>query len=339
MITIKDIAKLAGVSSSTVSKVLNNYTDISEETRRRVQKIIVEHHFSPNSSAQNLTLKKRKNIALVMSGLDEVDENDIIPIRELKGVLANATTYGYDIAFHPITSIMQKTKSYYAFCSENNIAGAVLAGIRTDDPYFQELANSDIPCVLIDIYAQGNHSSSISIDNVEASITAVQYLIDHNHKHIGIMNGKLQSVVGIERYAGYCQALINNKIELHKEYTFTADFDEECAYHAGIQLLSNHQEITAVFCASDVMAVGLYRAAKELHKRIPEDISVIGFDDIPIAKYISPSLTTIHQDFYNFGYRAVDLLSDLIQNPDKGGSHIFDAYELIKRQSVSTLKK
>lgn len=337
MITIKDVAKLAGVSCSTVSKVLNNYSDVSSETRQKVQKIVEEYHFTPNISAQNLSMKKKKNIALIMSNLIDVDENDVIPIRELKGVVAAAEEKEYDMAFYPISSAMQKTKSYFSFCKENNIMGAILCGIRTDDMYFKELADSNIPCVLIDIYAQGSHSSSISIDNVEASIKAVTYLIEHHHKNIAIINGKLKSVVGIERYAGYCQALIDHHLELNRDYTVDGQFDEDIAYTESKELLINHPEITAIFCASDVMAVGVYRAISELGKKIPDDISIIGFDDLPIAKYVTPKLTTIRQDFYEFGYQSVFLLTQLIQQEQTHGSHVFIDYQLIERESVKTL--
>lgn len=336
MLTIKDIAKIAGVSYSTVSKVLNNYPDVGEETRKRVQKVIEEHRFTPNSSAQKLSMKKSNNIAIIMSNLFEVEDIDVIPLQELKGAVENAKNLGYEVALYSITSDSQKYKTYYSFCIENNIIGAIFSGIRTDDIYFQELANNDFPCVLIDIYAQGEHSSSLSIDNIEASIAGVQYFIDHGHRNIAIINGKLKSIVGIERYAGYCQALVDNGIELNSRYSISGYFDEDEAYFAGKKLLEENPEITAVFCASDIMAIGLYRAVKELGMQVGEDISIIGFDDIPLAKYITPALTTIRQDFFQFGYKSVDLLTDLIKK--NKGQHLFMDYELVERESVKTLK-
>ena len=226
MITIKELAKIAGVSYSTVSKALNNYPDIGEETKKRVLELAKEYNYSPNTSAQNLSSKTKRNIALIISNLDQVDDNDNLSTKALQGAISGADFLGYDLLVFPINSKSQKTKSYYTICQENNIMGAILSGIKTDDQYFIELANSEIPYVLIDIYAEGNHSSSISVDNVEASREAVNYLIKQGHTNIGIMNGKLNSIVGIERYAGYIQALLDNGIVPKKEYSFDANFDE-----------------------------------------------------------------------------------------------------------------
>lgn len=339
MATIKDIARLAGVSYSTVSKVINDYPDIGEDTRAKVLKIIKEQNFSPNNSARKLVTKKSRTIAVIMCGFDQLNENDIIPLQILKGVLISAQTINYEVAFYPITSFVQEQKSYAAFCRENNIEGAILSGIKTDDRYFHELIETNIPCVLIDVYAQGQNISSISVDNVDASLTAVEYLIKNNHKHIGVINGKLQSVVGLERYAGYCQALINNNFPLNKKYVVDGQFQEDIAYEQCKQLLLNNPEITALFCASDIMAIGAMQALRELNLKIPEDISIIGFDDVPLAKYLTPALTTIRQDFYKSGYDAMNLLIDLIEKKSEKGLHAFNSYDLIVRNSVMKNKK
>lgn len=334
MITIKDIAEKAGVSFSTVSKVLNNYPDVSAETKDKVLKVIEEFNFIPNSSARKLAQKNRTTLGIIISGLEQNEPGDISALQILKGVLNAAQNSPYEIVFYPVTTYLQHQKSFHQFCNENNLAGAILSGLQTDDPYFEQAANSTLPCVTIDFVLPGPNNSALSVDNVEAAYSATMLLINNGHRKIGAVNGKENSVVGLERYAGYCQALLDSDIPVQKEYVCDAEFSEETAYEKSLIMLSLHPELTAVVCASDVMAAGVYRAAEKLGKTVGVDLAITGFDDFPIAGYLNPPLTTIRQNFFQFGVDALHTLTQMLEGHKKTKKHVFTEYELIIRNST-----
>ncbi|GKX30280.1 LacI family transcriptional regulator [Vallitalea longa] len=336
MVTIKDIAKKAEVSITTVSRALNNYYDVSEATKKKIIDIANEIGYVPNRSAQNLVKQKNNTLAIILSGLEKKGGKDNIIYRLLSGMYSYAESVNYEVVLYTTDSAHQRDKTYVQFCKEHNIGGAVLNGIKIDDPYFKELLQSDFPCVLIDILAQGKNVSSISINNYEAAIEATECLLKHNHKNIAMINGRREAQVSIERYKGYVEAMTKSNIELKSEYIVYADYMEDKAYEETIKLLSNHPEITALFCASDMMALGTIKAINKLNLRIPEDISIIGFDNIPLSEYMTPPLTTVDQDFYVMGEKAAKQLLKMIKKEAYEKNYILQ-HKLLERESVSML--
>jgi len=324
------------VSVTTVSRALNGYYDVSQSTKENILKIAKELNYVPNRSAQNLVKKQNNTLAIILSGLEKDGGKDNIVYRMLSGMYTYAETVNYEVVLFTMSSAYQREKSYVQFCREHNIGGAVLNGIRTDDPYFEEIVNSDLPCVLIDILKNGKNISSITIDNVKAAEEAVNLLIKNNHKHIVMINGRKEAAVSIERYKGYVKALKNNNITIKEEYCVYADFLEDCAYEKTKELLNKYPEITSFFCASDIMALGAMKAIKELNKKVPEDISVVGFDNIPLAAYSTPALTTVNQDFYLMGKEAAKQLLKMIKKEDFKKNIILN-HKLLVRDSVHML--
>ncbi|MDP5273039.1 LacI family DNA-binding transcriptional regulator [Chengkuizengella axinellae] len=336
MATIRDISKLAGVSVTTVSRALNHYDDVSPTTKQKIIEIAKEIGYVPNRSAQNLVKNQNNTLAIILSGLEKNGGKDNIIYRLLSGMYSYSESVNYEVVLYTTSSAHQREKTYVQFCREHNIGGAVLNGIRLDDPYFKELVNSDLPCVLIDIPAIGGNTSSISIHNKQAANDAVSYLIEQNHKHIGMINGHGEASVSLERYEGYVMALNKYKIEINEQYIVHADFQQNVAYEKTKQLLNKCPEITALFCASDMMALGAMKAMKEMNLKIPDDISVIGFDDIPLAEFATPPLTTMEQDFYRMGEEAARQLLKMIKH-EKTERNIFLEHNLIVRNSVRML--
>ena len=336
MVTIKDIAKKAGISITTVSRALNNYNDVNEVTKERIFRIAKEIGYIPNRSAQNLVKRQSNTLAIILSGLERDGGKDNIIYRLLSGMYSYAETVNYEVALFTSSSAHQRDKSYVQFCNEHNIGGAVIAGIRLDDPYVNELINSDLPCVLIDLIEEGLNISSISINNLEAAKEATEFLIQHRHKNIGMINGRKEAGVSLERLKGYQMALEQNKIPYNSERVVFANFLEDAAYDAAQRLLSEHPEITALFCASDMMALSAMRAIKDLGLTIPGDISIVGFDNIPLSEYSAPSLTTVNQDFYLMGEEAAKQLLQMIQREAiKKVVHL--EYKILARDSVRML--
>jgi len=337
VVTIKDIAKKAKISVTTVSRALNDFDDVNAETKKKIKKIAKEMGYVPNRMARGLVKKDKRTLALVLSNLEKEGGKDNIVYRIMSGMYKFADSVNFEIVIFTTNSAHQKETTYTQFCHGHDIGGAIMLGIQIDDPYFKEIINNDIPVVLIDIEGYGDKVSSVLIDNTEASREAVEFLIRNNHKNIAMLTGRPNADVSIPRQSGYEKALTNAKIEINPDYIKCGFFLENEAYSETKKLIETHPEITAIFCASDMMACGAYRAIRELGKSIPNDISIVGFDDNPLAEYLSPSLTTIRQDFYNKGYKAAEVLYKMIKG--EADSHrVVQDHKLILRDSVAKAK-
>ncbi len=336
MTTIKDVAKKSGFSVTTVSRALNGYNDVNENTRKKIISVANDLNYVPNKSAQRLVKKENNTIALLISEMEKEGGKDNMVYMLLSGMYAMAEKLDYEVALYTMNSAYQRKKSYVQFCQEHGIKGAIISGIRTDDKYFEELAHSDLPCVLIDIHLEGKNISSILIDDKKASKEIVTYLINNNHKNIAFVNGRREATVSIERLSGYKEALKEHNISLNENYIVIGDFLEDKAYEVTKKLLINNNEITALYCASDMMAIGAMKAIRELGKKIPEDISLVGFDDVPLAKYMAPPLTTIAHNFYDKGFEAANQLIKMMKN-ENYEKNINLKHELIIRNSVKNI--
>ena len=243
MTTIRDVAKKAGVSISVVSKAFNNYADVNEKTRERIFAIAKELNYTPNLVAKNLSSKKQMTIGLISSGVLNNNEKDNNAFDIFKGVYTAVEENQYELSIFLIDSMKQKQKSYAQFCRERNIGGAILQGIRTDDPYLKELIDTNIPCVIVDIIPEMNNEliGSVSIDNVEASREIAVYLIERNHRDIVIMAGTKETYVNAERIKGVQKAFNENGLELDDEEVLYAQFSEQEAYVLAKKYLQTKQ--------------------------------------------------------------------------------------------------
>jgi len=333
MTTIKDIAREAGVSVTTVSRALNGYSDVNEKTRAKIKDIANELNYSPNALARSLVTNKTKTIGLLVSGMKKESIKDNFTYEILCGINDMSAEIGYDLIFFSTNSTMQKEKSYAQLCRERKVDGVIIQGIKTDDPYLQEVIDSEIPCVLIDIPIESNSVGYVTTDNELGAKNITEYLIDLGHKNIAMINGHNQAFVSQQRFAGYRKALNEANIALQWEYVIDGAFDEEVAYDATLKLLNEHTEITAIVCASDLMALGVMKAAKTLGLSIPSDLSVTGYDDIILASYVSPTLTTVAQDKYLMGQKATRLLAELLEGHTNERKVIVET-EIKKRESA-----
>lgn len=314
MTTIKDIARVAGVSVTTVSRGLNGYSDVSEKTRKKIFEVAKELNYSPNTLARGLVMNKTKTFGLLVSGLDQSSAKDNITFNILSGINKFVGECGYDLVLFSTTSTKQREKTYTQLCRERRVDGAIIQGIRTDDPYLREVVESDIPCVLIDIPLTSPTVGYVTTDNVLGAKKAVQHLIHLGHKRIGLINGHDFAFVSQQRLKGYEEALEEANIPINPEWIGNGEFSEEVAELTALKLLEAHPEITAIFSASDLMALGVLRAARKLGINVPNELSIIGFDDIILASYVTPSLTTIGQDTFQTGYEAARLLLSILEN-------------------------
>lgn len=333
MVSIKDVAKLANVSISAVSKTLNGYSDVSETTKQKVMKAAQELNYFPNRLAKNLKHKVTKTIALIISNFEQANGKDGVMFQIMTGVYAAAQHYQYEVVIYTRSLSEQQDKSYWQFCKENKIAGVVISGLRTTDPYFEELVNSEFPCMVIDADIVGPHTGSVITDNVGAARKAVEYLIGKGHREIGMINGHSFAAVSIQRLQGFREALEGAGLIYDLNRVIEADFSEQVAYEAAEPYLQRHPNLSAVFISSDLMAIGFMTRCRELNIRIPEDISIMGFDDIVLSSYTTPRLSTVRQDFTKIGYSAFEEVIKMLENQTPGYHKIL-SFEIVDRETI-----
>lgn len=338
MATIKDVAKKAGVSISVVSKTFNNYSDVSEETRQRILEIAKDLDYSPNIVAKNLSSKKQLTFGLISSGVLNNNEKDNNAFDIFKGVYKAVSESPYELSIYLIDSLSQKQQSYLQYCRERNIGGAILQGIRTDDPYYKELIDTNVPCVVLDIMTETENGliGSVSIDNARAGRDIAGFLLKNGHRDIVVVAGTRETYVNSERLKGVQQAYREAGLELEENHIVYADFSEQLAFAAAKKRLKFHKP-TAFLCFSDLMAFGVMKAIAEAGFSVPEDISVTGFDDLVFSSYTQPALTTIQQDFVEIGRKSAKLLQELKEGK-QGQQHLYVEHQLVERQSVRKLK-
>ncbi len=338
MATIQDVAKVAGVSVSTVSRALNNYDDVNENTRERVREAARELGYIANVNARSLSSKKQINIALILSGfLEEKMFNDIETML-MKGAYMYALEHGLEISMHVINSHTQEERSYDQLCHEYGIAGGILFGLKTTDNYYRTLVNAAVPCVTIDMDLVGPKVANVTVDNVAAFQALTQYLIDCGHRKIVLVQGRKYALVSRERLAGAKAAIKANGLELSENQIIYADFLEEKAYEGVIQYFKNHKpdDVTAFLCMSDLTAFGVLKALKCLGYRVPEDYSVVGYDGLQATSYTNPALTTVDQNVHNKGYAAAELLHKIIKGEPVDHQLILP-HTIVERESVNKL--
>lgn len=317
MTTIKDIAKAAGVSVTTVSRALNGYSDVNEQTRRKIMGVAKELKYSPNTLARSLVMNKSKTIGLLVSGLNRGSVKDNFTFEVLSGINDYVSETDYDLVLFSTTSVKQREKTYSQLCKERRVDGVIMQGMRTDDPYLQEVVQSDIPCVLIDIPIDTETVGYITTDNKLGAKKAVEHLLRLGHREIAMINGHEFAFVSQQRLQGYKEALEAAGIRFDENRMVNGEFSEEAAEQAALKLLERDSNITAIFCASDLMALGVLKAAKRLRLQIPGQLSIVGYDDIMLSSYVSPPLTTIAQDKFQMGFVAAKMLVNTLEGKEE----------------------
>ncbi|RNA68492.1 LacI family DNA-binding transcriptional regulator [Alteribacter keqinensis] len=337
MATIKDIAKMAGVSVTTVSRALNGYSDVNPKTRDRIKKVAEQLNYSPNALARSLVMSKSHTIGLLVSELNRSGAKDMFTYEVMCGINDAASDENYDLILFSTNPVKQEQKSYSQLCRERQVEGVIMQGIKTDDPYLEEVIESNIPCVLVDVELEGDNVGYVSTDNVFGAQMAMRHLINLGHENIAMMNGHNQARVSQRRLEGYVKALEEAGLPVYDHYVAEGDYLEPKAETEAVKLLTDQPEITAIFCASDLMALGVLRAAERLGRKIPEELSVVGYDDIVLAQYAHPPLTTVAQDKYQIGYESARLLTAMLQQKTKKRKVILDN-QLIVRGSTAPPK-
>ncbi|GGE49874.1 LacI family transcriptional regulator [Pullulanibacillus camelliae] len=334
MATIYDIAKKAGVSAATVSKVLNGRSDVSQRTIEKVKKIVDEIGYQPSSFARGLATKKSKTVGVFFqdhlnSGFRHPFLQDIL--ASFKDVIG---AHGYDLMFFTNNHPDNHIETFEERAKNRNVDGLFLLGVPRTDPKLSSLAQSDIPCMSIDLDLIGPNASYLTSDNIGGAIKAVDYLVEMGHTEIAYISDVFGTKPGHDRLIGFTKGIEKNNLSVLSKWILASDFSEQGGYHTTKRLLESSELPTAIFCAGDMMAIGAMDAIREKNLRVGTDISIIGFDDIALLKYIRPHLTTIRQKKDVMGQRAAEELLRLMNDANYFPSPIMIDTELVTRETV-----
>lgn len=330
--TIKDIAKEAGYSVGTVSRVLNDAPGVSEKARDAVMAVVDKYHFQLNSNAKMLKQQSNKGIAIIVKGAQ-----NMLFATVIEHIQALIEKRGYAGMMFYIDEDDNEVRQAYQICQERRPLGILFLGSNRD--YFRKSFHLiKVPCVLVTNSAKElglKNLSSVSTDDMTAARTAVDQLFLLGHTSIGILGGDIdKSYTASCRYAGVKESFATHGVEFDEEKQFaTGHFSVSAGYYAMEKLLDNMPDITAVFAMADVMAIGAIRAIHDRGLRVPEDISVMGFDGIDVGRYMVPRLTTIRQHREVIASRSVEILLECVEGL---GQEVYEveAFHVVPGESV-----
>jgi LacI family transcriptional regulator len=332
---IKKIAEMAGVSVSTVSKIMNNYSDVSEKTKQRVLEIIEQTGYTPSSSAKTLATKKSNLIGVIFAGKLNVEFTHPFFVEVLNSFKKQMGVLGYDLIFFSNEKFIS-SGDYFSRCLHFHVDGCVIISGQQMEPAIRDLDMSNIPCIGVDLELNGKKSGYVMSDNYQIASKVVEHFYLLGHRELGFIGSTADSDISNRREAGYVKAIAGFGLTMNpKWFVHGDDFFEPSGYTAMKSLIETGSLPKAVFAASDLLALGAIRALKEHGLSVPEDVAVIGCDDIEACQYTSPTLTTIRQNKERLGVLAAHMLFDLINNQSEGGSFVVEP-ALIIRESCGS---
>jgi len=329
-ITIFDVAEEAGVSYSTVSRVVNNKGYVSEEKRERVLRAMTQLGYVVNMQARSLAGGRTNVVGLLVHGLNTSYIGEIV-----KGIDNALDQANYDLMLYTTHRRKTRESAYVTKLTRNAVDGLLLVLPRNAAAYLETLDQHHFPHVLLDHegFIDNKSAPAVSAMNRKGAYEATHYLLQLGHRRIGFITGMMDTGCAQERLEGYKSALQDQGLPVIPELIREGDFMQPMGYTCAHALLSLAQPPTAIFVSSDLMAFGVMEAARDRSLQIPRDISIVGFDDIPQADHVHPPLTTVRQPLEEMGRVAARLLLSYIENPDRPIERVELPTKLIIRES------
>jgi len=329
-ITIVDVAREAGVSYSTVSRVLNNEAYVKETTRERVTDAVNALGYVANQQARSLRGGKSMTIGLIVRNLGSEYMGAIV-----RGIDSHIVDAGYDLMVYTTHNRVAKEASYAQMMTRGMVDGLLVILPRNGEQYLGRLRAQKFPHVIIDDPGDNADSPAVLVDNYDGAYQITKYLIEQGHRDIALITGEIVIQAATERHRGYLAALEEYGLSPHS--VVEGDFFQPSGYRAAKEILSAKKRPSAIIASNDVMAFGVVEAANELGIDIPTELSLTGFDDDPQAVAIQPRLTTVRQPLEEMGRVAAQMVLDYIKTPEKEVERPIFTTELVIRESSSPL--
>ncbi|MCS6907641.1 MAG: LacI family DNA-binding transcriptional regulator [Anaerolineales bacterium] len=329
MPTIREVALRAGVSTTTVSHVINNTRFVSPEARQRVLEAMAELNYRPNVLARSLRRGETRTLGLILP-----DSANPFFAEIARAIEDSAFKAGYNVILGNSESELEKEQVYVDVLVKKQVDGLIFVACGDHSPSLQPLLDENLPLVVVDRRLSDLEVDTVLTDNFQGGWTATQYLIELGHRCVACITGPSNLSPSAERVVGYRRALEESGLAIDESLICRGDFHPRSGYVAAKELLNHQPPPTAFFVCNDMMAIGALRALSEAGLRVPEDCSVVGFDDIELASYVTPPLTTIRQDKTGLAETAVQLLLERIATPGlPSRTHVLPT-QLVERQST-----
>jgi LacI family transcriptional regulator len=332
--TLEEIAKHAGVSRSTVSRVMNDHPNVDQETRARVLSVAERLNYQPNIAARSLAAGRTQVLGLAIpTGVSTLFADPYFPLL-IQGITSACNALNHSVMLW-LGEPEYERRTIRQILQGGLIDGVILASALMDDPILEALIKGGLPFVLIGRHPGDDPVSYVDVDNRSGAREIVTYLLRLGYRRVATISGPMNMIAGSDRFQGYLDALRDRRLPFDPALVLESDFTEEGGFRAMQALLPLGPD--ALFVASDAMAVGAIRALREAGKRIPEDVAVAGFDDIPLAARTQPALTTVRQPIQRMGAVAAETLIELISHPDAPPHRVVLPTELVIRASCGSM--
>lgn len=327
-VSIKDVAKEANVSIATVSRVLNNIDVVNEDTKEKVLAAVDKLGYMPNIVARSLKTQKSRTIGIIIPDIS----NEFYP-EVVRGAEDASNIYNYNIILCNTDLDTEKETSYLRVLKEKMVDGIIYMSNSLSEPLLKLLNDLQLPAVLVETVDKDGKLPSVAIDNVKAAFDATEYLIEKGNKRIAYIGSESEKRnASALRYTGYVNALEKYGMDVDEKLIHLGGLKTSDGYN-GIKEILSRGKIDALFCVSDVAAMGAINALRESGLRVPEDVDVIGFNDISMAATFYPKLTTIAQPMYDMGAAGMRMLIKIINGESLEQDKFILSYELVKRES------
>lgn len=338
-ITIKEVAELAKVSPSTVSRVISDNSRISEKTKKKVKKAMEELGYYPNAIARSLVRKSTNTLGIVMPQSTEAAFLNPFFSQVLSGIAAGAHEKDYCIILSTGNTEMSQLESIRNIVLSGRVDGVILMYSSVNNIILKEIKKLNIPILIIGKPLEDLDVLYVDNDNFKASYYVTKKLIKKGHKHIGLITGPLNLVVSLDRVEGYKRAIFEEGLDFYEEYIKEVPFTKEAGYRAMKELLRIKDLPTGIIVTDDVVAFGAIDAIKEENYKVPWDIEIISFNNIPLAEFSSPSLSSVDINAITLGYESARLMIKKIENDLKEGeNNVIVPTKIIYRESFTELE-
>lgn len=333
--TIKDVAKKADVSIATVSRILNNKSGFSEETKQKVLKVIEELGYQPNAIARGLVKKRTQTIGVLIPKV-----SNMLAAEILNGIDDYAHNLGSSVIVCNTDNNGRRTMDYLRILAEKRIDGIIFVSEWVTEEYYQMLQEMKVPVILVSTISYQFPIPYVKVDDRHAAFSATDYLIKQGHRKIAMVTGSEKDpVAGIPRIEGYKAALEMHHIDIRDDYIIdAANFRHEDGMKAMEEIVARGIGVTAIFASSDELAVGVMSQAYKMGIRIPDQLSVIGYDNTKVAEMAIPPLTSVSQPLYEMGIASAKMLFELIETGEMMIDSRIMPHKIIKRQTVRNVE-
>lgn len=331
-VTIKDVAKMAGVSPATVSLVLSGDPRVKDSTRRRVEETAKKLNYIPNEIGRSLRAKRTETIALIIPNTSHHVFSHPYFSQLLEGITEILNIYNYNLLLSTTSSEKDESSAYDKILRNSRVDGIILASASVNDLNILRMVESGFPVVYL---GRLHHKEVLTVerDDIGGAYMATEHLISLGRRKIVHISGPLDHQESIDRLEGYRKALQDNKILYDDKLVIEKDFSMKAGYEAAFELLNNKIDFDALFAGNDLMAIGAMNCFRANKVLIPKDVAIVGFDDIEMSTLVSPTLTTIHQPMREIGVMAAQKLIDFLNNREVKEKQCIVTTQLVVRES------